>query len=91
MFHAKITSYPTGKGGSDLYSCQELINKLLHFYFKDPKTKINSDAVIIMSEMLKIFVVEAAVRACKQATTEDLECVDIEHFEKILPQLLLDF
>eukprot|EP00062_Callorhinchus_milii_P004682 gi/632943311/ref/XP_007886881.1/ PREDICTED: centromere protein X isoform X1 [Callorhinchus milii] len=69
----------------------ELINKLLHFYFKDPKTKINSDAVLIMSEMLKIFVVEAAVRACKQATTEDLECVDIEHFEKILPQLLLDF
>uniref|UniRef100_A0A4W3KJE5 Centromere protein X n=1 Tax=Callorhinchus milii TaxID=7868 RepID=A0A4W3KJE5_CALMI len=67
---------------------RELINKLLHFYFKDPKTKINSDAVLIMSEMLKIFVVEAAVRACKQATTEDLECVDIEHFEKILPQLV---
>lgn len=31
---------------------------------------------------------EAAVRAQKQAEAEDCDQVDIEHFEKILPQLV---
>ncbi|XP_051244967.1 centromere protein X isoform X2 [Dicentrarchus labrax] len=34
---------------------------------------------------------QAAVRSQKQAESEDCDQVDIEHFEKILPQLLLDF
>ncbi|XP_009322825.1 PREDICTED: centromere protein X, partial [Pygoscelis adeliae] len=34
---------------------------------------------------------EAAARAARQAQAEDLEKVDIEHVEKVLPQLLLDF
>ncbi|NWQ63762.1 CENPX protein, partial [Neopipo cinnamomea] len=32
--------------------------------------------------------VEAAARAARQAQTEDLEKVDIEHLEKVLPQLV---
>ncbi|XP_067860062.1 centromere protein X [Heptranchias perlo] len=70
---------------------KELVSKLLYSYFKDQKTKVSGDAVIIMSEMLKIFVVEAAARTARQAFSEDSKSGDIDHFEKVLPQLLLDF
>ncbi|XP_072298298.1 centromere protein X [Eucyclogobius newberryi] len=70
---------------------KETVNKLLTSFFKEDKTRLSSDAVVLMAEMLKIFVQEAAVRSQKQAEAEDCEQVDIEHFEKILPQLLLDF
>ncbi|KAM7088913.1 centromere protein X isoform 1-T1 [Ciconia maguari] len=46
---------------------------------------------LLMAEMLNVFVREAAARAARQAQAEDLEKVDIEHVEKVLPQLLLDF
>uniref|UniRef100_W5N4H5 Centromere protein X n=1 Tax=Lepisosteus oculatus TaxID=7918 RepID=W5N4H5_LEPOC len=49
---------------------------------------VSSDALILMAEMLKVFVQEAAERSVKQAVTEDSESVDIDHFEKILPQLV---
>uniref|UniRef100_A0A4W6G1D6 Centromere protein X n=1 Tax=Lates calcarifer TaxID=8187 RepID=A0A4W6G1D6_LATCA len=52
---------------------------------------VSGDAALLMAEMLKIFVEEAAVRSQKQAESEDCDEVEIEHFEKILPQLLLDF
>ncbi|XP_015211368.1 centromere protein X [Lepisosteus oculatus] len=70
---------------------KETVNKLLSLFFKDEKTRVSSDALILMAEMLKVFVQEAAERSVKQAVTEDSESVDIDHFEKILPQLLLDF
>nr|XP_033777151.1 centromere protein X-like [Geotrypetes seraphini] len=44
-----------------------------------------------MTEMLKVFVQEAAARAARQAQSEDVPTVDLEHLEKVLPQLLLDF
>ncbi|CAO2640820.1 Centromere protein X [Lemmus lemmus] len=44
-----------------------------------------------MAEFLKIFVVEAAVCGVQQAQAEDLDIVDVDHLEKVLPQLLLDF
>uniref|UniRef100_A0A8C2ZUA0 Centromere protein X n=1 Tax=Cyclopterus lumpus TaxID=8103 RepID=A0A8C2ZUA0_CYCLU len=52
---------------------------------------VSGDATLLMTELLKIFVQEAAVRSLKQAESEDCDRVDVEHFEKILPQLLLDF
>ncbi|XP_033827294.2 centromere protein X [Periophthalmus magnuspinnatus] len=70
---------------------KETVNKLLSSFFKEEKTRLSSDAVVLMAEMLKIFVQEAAVRSQKQAEAEDCNQVDIEHFEKIVPQLLLDF
>ncbi|KAJ8263872.1 hypothetical protein GJAV_G00142380 [Gymnothorax javanicus] len=70
---------------------KETVSKLLSMFFKDEKTRVSGDAVLLMAEMLKIFVQEAARRAAKQADTEDCDTVDIDHFEKILPQLLLDF
>ncbi|XP_077381775.1 centromere protein X [Festucalex cinctus] len=70
---------------------KETVGKLLSSFFKEDKTRLSGDAKLLMVEMLKIFVQEAAVRSQKQAECEDCDRVDIEHFEKILPQLLLDF
>ncbi|XP_028571969.1 centromere protein X isoform X2 [Podarcis muralis] len=70
---------------------KETVNKLLQLHFKDDKTRVSGDALLLMAEMLKVFVREAAARAARQAQTEDLTRVDVEHVEKVLPQLLLDF
>ncbi|XP_062886627.1 centromere protein X isoform X3 [Mobula hypostoma] len=67
---------------------KELISKLLYFYFTDQKTKVSGDAVIIMCEMIKLFVLEAAARTARQASSEDSKAAEIDHFEKVLPQLL---
>ncbi|XP_061605062.1 centromere protein X isoform X2 [Phyllopteryx taeniolatus] len=69
----------------------ETVGKLLSSFFKEDKSRLSVEATLLMAEMLKIFVQEAAVRSQKQAESEDCDRVDIEHFEKILPQLLLDF
>ncbi|XP_068833243.1 centromere protein X isoform X2 [Capricornis sumatraensis] len=69
---------------------QELVSKLLHLHFKDKKTKVSGDALQLMAELLKIFVV-AAIRSVRQAQAEGLARVDVEQLEKVLPQLLLDF
>ncbi|KAM9784978.1 centromere protein X [Syngnathus typhle] len=70
---------------------KETVAKLLSSFFKEDKTRLSQEATLLMAEMLKIFVEEAAVRSQKQAECDDCDRVDIEHFEKILPQLLLDF
>ncbi|XP_004621170.1 centromere protein X isoform X2 [Sorex araneus] len=70
---------------------KELVNKLLLFHFKDDKTKVGGDALQLLAELLKIFVLEAAIRSVRQAQAEDLVRVDVEQLEKVLPQLLLDF
>ncbi|XP_040919249.1 centromere protein X [Toxotes jaculatrix] len=77
--------------GAEIGFKKDTVSKLLSGLFKEEKTKLSGDAVLLMAEMLKIFVQEAAVRSLKQAESEDCDQVDIEHFEKILPQLLLDF
>uniref|UniRef100_A0A3B5LP66 Centromere protein X n=1 Tax=Xiphophorus couchianus TaxID=32473 RepID=A0A3B5LP66_9TELE len=69
---------------------KETVSKLLCSFFKEDNTRC-SDATLLMREMLKVFVQEAALRSLKQAEAEDCNQVEIEHFEKILPQLLLDF
>ncbi|XP_062976255.1 centromere protein X [Elgaria multicarinata webbii] len=70
---------------------KETVNKLLQLHFKDDKTRVNGDALLLVAELLKVFVREAAARGVRQAQTEDLTRVDVEHVEKVLPQLLLDF
>ncbi|XP_026908311.1 centromere protein X isoform X2 [Prionailurus viverrinus] len=69
---------------------KELVGKLLQLHFKDDKTKVSGDALRLMAELLKIFVV-AAIRSVRQAQAEDLALVDVDQLEKVLPQLLLDF
>lgn len=81
-----------GKWLTDVPSVpQELVSKLLHLHFTDKKTKVSGDALQLMAELLKIFVVEAAIRSVRQAQAEGLARVDVEQLEKVLPQLLLDF
>uniref|UniRef100_M4AD15 Centromere protein X n=1 Tax=Xiphophorus maculatus TaxID=8083 RepID=M4AD15_XIPMA len=63
----------------------ETVSKLLCSFFKEDNTR-GSDATLLMREMLKVFV-QAALRSLKQAEAEDCNQVEIEHFEKILPQL----
>ncbi|XP_038182429.1 centromere protein X isoform X2 [Arvicola amphibius] len=70
---------------------KELVSRVLHLHFRDGKTKVSGDALMLMAEFLKIFVVEAAVRGVQQAQAEDLDIVDVDQLEKVLPQLLLDF
>ncbi|XP_044154774.1 centromere protein X [Bufo gargarizans] len=70
---------------------KDLVSKLLHLHLEEDKTKVSGDAILLLAELLKVFVHEAASRAARQALSEDVPAVDIEHVEKILPQLLLDF
>ncbi|KAM9371228.1 centromere protein X [Phaethornis superciliosus] len=70
---------------------KETVDRLLRLHFRDRRTRVNGDAQVLMAEMLNVFVREAAARAARQAQAEDLEQVDMEHLEKVLPQLLLDF
>ncbi|XP_038598847.1 centromere protein X [Tachyglossus aculeatus] len=70
---------------------KELVSQLLHLHFKEDKTKVSGDPLLLMAEFLKIFVREAAARGVRQAQAEDVSDVDVEHVEKVLPQLLLDF
>lgn len=62
----------------------------MQLYFKDEKTKVNNDALSLTTELLRLFVSEAAARAGKQAERETALNVTVEHLEKILPQLILD-
>ncbi|XP_053309048.1 centromere protein X [Spea bombifrons] len=70
---------------------KDLVSKLLQLHLKEDKMRVTSDALVLLAEMLKVFVQETAARAARQAHAEELPVVDIEHVEKILPQLLLDF
>ncbi|XP_068269251.1 centromere protein X [Nyctibius grandis] len=70
---------------------KDTVDRLLRLHFRDGRTRVNGDAQLLVAEMLNVFVREAAARAARQAQAEDLEKVDIEHLEKVLPQLLLDF
>ncbi|XP_062503348.1 centromere protein X-like [Corticium candelabrum] len=69
----------------------ETVRKLLYLFFKDKKTKVGSDALALTAEMLRIFVCEAAARSAQFAKADSSSVVMVEHLEKTLPQLLLDF
>ncbi|KAG8507571.1 Centromere protein X [Galemys pyrenaicus] len=75
-------------GRHDTPCPQELVSKLLCLHFKDDKTRVGGDALQLMAELLRIFVMEAAVRSVRQAQAEDLTRVDVDHLEKVLPQLV---
>ena len=70
---------------------RETIDQISRLHFNNEKTKYTPDALTMTTEMMKIYVLEAAHRAAFQAKTEGKREVEVEHLEKILPQLLLDF
>ncbi|XP_046553764.1 centromere protein X-like isoform X2 [Haliotis rubra] len=69
---------------------QKTVQTILQKNFKDEKTKVNSDALVLVGEVLRVFVAEAASRAASQAKKDASDEVTIDYFEKILPQLMLD-
>ncbi|XP_025090641.1 centromere protein X-like isoform X1 [Pomacea canaliculata] len=66
------------------------VQSVLQLHFKDEKTKVNGDALVLTAELLRVFTSEAAERAAMQAKKEGSKLVTVEHVEKVLPQLLLD-
>ncbi|CAF3391220.1 unnamed protein product [Rotaria sp. Silwood1] len=74
------------------YIKTELITKLLkHFLPEDKSSRLSSEMVKYFTELIFIFIHQALTRTIQQASTEGTIHVDIQHFEKILMQLLLDF
>ncbi|XP_065833218.1 centromere protein X-like [Oscarella lobularis] len=69
----------------------ETVKELLNLFFKDKKTKVGTTALELASELLRIFVVEAAARSVEIAKADSSSAVKVEHLQKVLPQLLLDF
>ena len=59
--------------------------------FTNEKTKYGNDARTMSTEMMRIYVLEAAHRAAAQAKSEGSQVVELEQMEKVLPQLLIDF
>ncbi|XP_063540224.1 centromere protein X-like [Cydia strobilella] len=70
---------------------QDVIKELLNSSFEDNKTKLGNDALSLVVEVAKCLVTETCLRASSQALRESCDKVDIEHVEKCLPQLMLDF
>ena len=67
------------------------VEQMLKMVFKDEKSKYTPDTLKMTTEMMRLYVVEAASRASSQAKCEGSTVVELEHLEKILPQLLLGF
>ena len=60
-------------------------------HFVQEKTKISSDAMKLINEVVRVHVLELMSRSAQQAKSEGSEIVKNEHLEKVLPQFLLDF
>lgn len=70
---------------------ERTVDEFLRSEFNEKKTKVSSDALKLVSEATRIYVMEALTRCAEQAKKEDAQTVTLEHLEKILPQFLLDF
>ena len=70
---------------------KETVDQISKLEFTSEKTKYSNDALTMTTEMMRIYVLEAAHRAADQAKSEGSEVVELEHLEKVLPQFLLDF
>ena len=70
---------------------KETIDQLSKSQFTNEKTKYTSDALVMTTEMIRVYVLEAAHRAAHQAKSEGTTTVELDHIQKILPQFLLDF
>jgi len=70
---------------------KETVDQISKMEFTSEKTKYSNEGLAMTTEMLRIYVLEAAHRAASQAKSEGSQVVELEHLEKVLPQFLLDF
>ncbi|KAJ9573918.1 hypothetical protein L9F63_008717 [Diploptera punctata] len=69
----------------------EALREILKLHFTDSKTRISDDMLQLVAEVIRTLTMEAVLRAGRQATMEKQSQIQLEHVEKILPQLMLDF
>uniref|UniRef100_T2MJY9 Centromere protein X n=1 Tax=Hydra vulgaris TaxID=6087 RepID=T2MJY9_HYDVU len=75
----------------NIFIKEEIIKQLVTYSFKEEKTRLSSDALTLCTKLVHYFIMEAIDRSRFQSENEEVNVIDIEQFEKILPQLLLDF
>jgi hypothetical protein len=74
------------------YLKPELIGKLLKHFLSDEKSsRLSGDMIKLFTELIFLFMHQALTRTIQQASNEGTLQIDINHVEKILAQLLLDF
>lgn len=56
--------------------------------FTNSKMKITDEVLSLINEISKTIVVEAALRAAKQASLTSEKVVQLKHVEAILPQMV---
>ncbi|XP_005096596.2 centromere protein X [Aplysia californica] len=66
------------------------VSSVLKLHLKNEKVTVKKRPLCLVTELMRIFSKEALTRAADQAKNEGDSQVTLEHFEKILPQLLLD-
>ncbi|PSN33705.1 hypothetical protein C0J52_26702 [Blattella germanica] len=69
----------------------EAVKEIMKLHFSDSKTRLSDDTLLLVMQVLHTLTVEATLRAGKQARLEESTRIQLEHVEKILPQLMLDF
>lgn len=67
---------------------QEIVKEIMRTQFSNSKMKITEDVLSLINDISKAIVVEAAIRAAKQATVAGKKRVQLEHVEAILPQMV---
>lgn len=74
------------------YIKPDLISKILkHFLNEEKSLRLSNDMVKAFTELVFVFIHQAFLRTIQQASSEGTNEIQIEHLEKILLQLLLDF
>ncbi|XP_031328090.1 centromere protein X-like [Photinus pyralis] len=68
-----------------------IIKETLRISYKDTKTKITEEALELVKEVTRAMVVEAAMRAAKEAFSENKTTVNVNHVENMILQMMLDF
>ena len=69
---------------------EKTVTSLVKAHMKNDKGTLKKKPLSLYSELMELFVREGLLRAASQAKTEGDSVVSIDHFEKILTQLLLD-
>ena len=69
------------------------IKRIVQYIWKlnEEDKRISSDALVLISEYLRLFATEAFNRALEEAVVDGVTDIQPQHIEQILTQFLLDF